>query len=82
LPPPADASYTARDMSRPAVIDFYDRHPIDESQVLAALQRRGKDPARLVPEDLYELYSFFVGLVETGKLGGARFSASAAPRAS
>jgi sarcosine/dimethylglycine N-methyltransferase len=45
-----------RDMNdhlRP-VIDFYDRHPINESQILAALQRRAKDPRALVPEDLYE----------------------------
>jgi sarcosine/dimethylglycine N-methyltransferase len=37
----------------PAVIEFYDRHPINESQVLAALRRQGKDLERLVPEDLY-----------------------------
>ena len=28
-----------------------------------------------------QLYAFFVGLVEAGKLGGARFSATAAPGA-
>ena len=38
----------------PAVVDFYDRHPINEAQILAALGRRGKDPRALVPEDLYE----------------------------
>src|SRR5436309_2960197 len=38
----------------PAVVDFYDRHPINEAQILAALRRRGKDPGGLVPEDLYE----------------------------
>jgi len=26
-----------------------------------------------------QLYAFFVGLVETGRLGGARFSATAGP---
>jgi ubiquinone/menaquinone biosynthesis C-methylase UbiE len=36
------------------VVDFYDRHPINEGQVLEALKRRGKDLRRLVPEDLYE----------------------------
>jgi SAM-dependent methyltransferase len=35
------------------VIDFYDRHPISEEQVLDALRRAGKDLRRLVPEDLY-----------------------------
>lgn len=38
----------------PAVIDFYDRHPINEAQILAALRRRGKDLRALAPEDLYE----------------------------
>ena len=36
------------------VVDFYTRHPISESQVLAALRRRGKDPRRIAPADLYE----------------------------
>jgi ubiquinone/menaquinone biosynthesis C-methylase UbiE len=38
-----------------AVLDFYDRHPINEAQILATLERRGKHPGALVPEDLYEL---------------------------
>ena len=38
----------------PPVVDFYDRHPINEAQVLAALRRRAKDPRALRPEDLYE----------------------------
>ena len=38
----------------PSVIDFYDRHPINEAQVLAALSRRGRHPRALAPEDLYE----------------------------
>lgn len=33
-------------------------------------------------EEYSQLYAFFVGLVEAGKLGGARFSAGAAPGAS
>jgi SAM-dependent methyltransferase len=35
------------------VVDFYDRHPINETQVVEALRRRGKDLRRLAPEDLY-----------------------------
>jgi sarcosine/dimethylglycine N-methyltransferase len=38
-----------------AVLDFYDRHPINETQILATLRRRGKDPTALAPEDLYDL---------------------------
>ena len=32
---------------------FYDEHPINEAQILAALKRGGRDLARLEPEDLY-----------------------------
>jgi sarcosine/dimethylglycine N-methyltransferase len=38
----------------PAVVDFYDRHPINETQILAALARRGKFPHSVKPEDLFE----------------------------
>ena len=38
----------------PRVVDFYDRHPINETQILAALRRQAKDPRALVPEDLHE----------------------------
>ena len=38
----------------PAVVDFYDRHPINEAQILATLARLGKDPRALRPEDLYD----------------------------
>jgi sarcosine/dimethylglycine N-methyltransferase len=38
-----------------AVLDFYDRHPISEDQILAALRRQGKDPTALTPEDLWGL---------------------------
>jgi SAM-dependent methyltransferase len=38
----------------PAVVDFYDRHPINEGQVLEALRRRGRELRGLAPEDLYE----------------------------
>ena len=40
--------------------------------------------ARLGParyDEYDQLYAFFVGLVEAGKLGGARFSATAGPGA-
>ena len=39
----------------PSVVDFYNRHPISEGQVVDALRRQGKDLERLQPEDLYEL---------------------------
>src|SRR5438309_10846358 len=36
-------------------MNFYDRHPIGEQQVLAAVaRRRGGDLARLTPDDLFE----------------------------
>jgi SAM-dependent methyltransferase len=38
----------------PAVLAFYDQHPINEGQVLASLRRQGKDPGRLSPEDLWD----------------------------
>jgi SAM-dependent methyltransferase len=38
------------------VLDFYDRHPISEAQVMAALHRRGLSPGgALAPEDLFDL---------------------------
>ena len=38
------------------MVDFYDRSPISEAQVMAALSRRGLAAgARLTPEDLFEL---------------------------
>jgi ubiquinone/menaquinone biosynthesis C-methylase UbiE len=45
-----------RHQGAPPVVDFYDRHPISEAQVMAALRRRGLSPGgRLAPEDLFEL---------------------------
>lgn len=38
-----------------SVVDFYDRHPINEEQILAALRRRGRLPGALTPEDLFDL---------------------------
>src|SRR2546425_8083649 len=36
-------------------MNFYDRHPISEQQVLAAVaRRRGGDLSRLTPDDLFE----------------------------
>jgi sarcosine/dimethylglycine N-methyltransferase len=35
------------------VIDFYDRHPISEAQVLDAVRRRGLDPRPVTAEDLF-----------------------------
>jgi ubiquinone/menaquinone biosynthesis C-methylase UbiE len=51
----AAASAMLAAVSGPAadVVDFYDRHPISEAQVLDALRRAGKDLRRLTPEDLY-----------------------------
>jgi len=40
---------------RPLVIDYYDRHPINEARLLASLARRGTSPATLTPEDLFDL---------------------------
>ena len=41
-------------MGPTGVVDFYDRHPISETQVIEALQRRGVDLGRLAPEDLFD----------------------------
>ena len=46
--------YTARMARIDAVVEFYERHPINERQVLEALRRRGKVAGALAPEDLYE----------------------------
>ncbi len=37
------------------VVDFYDHHPINEDQILDALRRRGVEPSRARPEDLFDL---------------------------
>ena len=55
---------------RRAVVDFYDRHPINETQILAALRRRGLDGRPLVPEDLYDLdQDHYGGLAAVEALG-------------
>jgi ubiquinone/menaquinone biosynthesis C-methylase UbiE len=38
----------------PAVVDFYDRHPINEAQVLAAARDHGAAHRALRPEDLWQ----------------------------
>jgi len=43
------------DVPASSVVDFYNRHPISEGQVIDALRRLGKDLERLEPEDLYDL---------------------------
>src|SRR5436305_1685890 len=43
------------DVPASSVVDFYNRHPISEGQVVDALRRLGKDLERLEPEDLYDL---------------------------
>lgn len=46
-----------RDMvdARPAVLAYYERHPISADRILAALARRGVPQGRLAPEDLWTL---------------------------
>lgn len=43
------------DRTVPSVVDFYNRHPISEAQVVDTLRRQGKDLERLQPDDLYAL---------------------------
>jgi sarcosine/dimethylglycine N-methyltransferase len=40
--------------AQPAVADFYDRHPINEAQVLASARGHGALPGGLQPEDLWQ----------------------------
>src|SRR3990170_3903395 len=56
------------------VVDFYDRHPINEGQILDTLARRGKDLAALTPEDLFDLdqdhYGGLAAIEALARLGG------------
>ncbi|MBI3030283.1 MAG: methyltransferase domain-containing protein [Candidatus Rokubacteria bacterium] len=56
------------------VVDFYDRHPINEGQILDALARRGKDLSALTPEDLFDLdqdhYGGLQAVDALARLGG------------
>ena len=63
-------------MNLTRVVDFYDRHPINEGQILDALARRGKDLAALTPEDLFDLDQDHYGGLEAvealARLGGVQ----------
>ncbi len=55
--------------------DFYDRHPISEQQVLAAVaRRRGGDLSRLTPDELFEFdqdhYGGLAAVDALARLGG------------
>ena len=56
------------------VVDFYDRHPINEGQILDTLARRGKNLSALAPEDLFDLDQDHYGGLEAvealARLGG------------
>jgi sarcosine/dimethylglycine N-methyltransferase len=69
-------------MSRPApaVVDFYNRHPISEGQIVDTLRRRGKDLRRLAPEDLYEFDQDHYGGLEAVEALGRRAGIDAASR--
>jgi sarcosine/dimethylglycine N-methyltransferase len=64
----------------PPVVDFYRRHPISEGQIVDALRRQGKDLARLVPEDLYDLDQDHYGGLEAVEMLGRRAGIGAASR--
>ena len=61
-------------MESARVVDFYDRHPINEGQILDTLARRGKDLSALTPEDLFDLdqdhYGGLAAVEALARLGG------------
>ena len=61
-------------MESAQVVDFYDRHPINEGQILDTLARRGKDLSALTPEDLFDLdqdhYGGLAAVEALARLGG------------
>ena len=61
-------------MESAGVVDFYDRHPINEGQILDTLARRGKDLSALTPEDLFDLdqdhYGGLAAVEALARLGG------------
>src|SRR6266542_2797872 len=61
-------------MSRPLapVVDFYNRHPISEGQIIDALRRQGKDLKWLAPEDLYDFDQDHYGGLEAVEALGRR----------
>jgi sarcosine/dimethylglycine N-methyltransferase len=68
------------DLPVPPVVDFYNRHPISEGQIVDALRRQGKDLARLKPEDLYDLDQDHYGGLEAVEALGRRARIDAASR--
>ena len=61
-------------MESARVGDFYDRHPINEGQILDTLVRRGKDLSALTPKDLFDLdqdhYGGLAAVEALARLGG------------
>ena len=51
-------------MSRAEVVGFYDRHPVNEAQILASLERSGRTLGALTAEDLFEFDQDHYGGVE------------------
>jgi SAM-dependent methyltransferase len=51
-------------MGTSEVVDLYDRHPINEAQILASLEKRGKAPGVITVEDLFEFDQDHYGGVE------------------
>jgi ubiquinone/menaquinone biosynthesis C-methylase UbiE len=68
------------DRHAPSVVEFYNRHPISEDQVVDALRRQGKDLERLQPEDLYELDQDHYGGLEAVEALARRARIDAASR--
>lgn len=63
------------------VLDFYDRHPISEQQVLAAVaRRRGARPGRLTTEDLFAFDQDHYGGLEAVATLARRAAVGAASR--
>ena len=51
-------------MSDEPVVSFYDSHPMSEWQILQSLDKQGKQPADLTPEDLFEFDQDHYGGIE------------------
>jgi sarcosine/dimethylglycine N-methyltransferase len=68
------------DLPVPPVVDFYNRHPISEGQIVEALRRQGKDLDRLQPEDLYALDQDHYGGLDAVETLGRRARIDAASR--
>ena len=59
-------------MSRVEVVGFYDRHPINEAQILASLEKSGRKPGALTAEDLFEFDQDHYGGVEAVEARASR----------